>query len=164
MANVWTKLAADLEVRVQDLVGAIRDAFEDFLGIVSSQDEADSNVANIPRPVVQTLFETLNRRKDLALKGTGDAIEEFRDKLLALNTDALAPVRTAFIGRYMEDIYHAANMEYGKLVYSGLLFQVLQLLKIYRLWQRPPSQNSNDRRIWLCAHVQRSKESLQGRF
>ncbi|EDU46388.1 conserved hypothetical protein [Pyrenophora tritici-repentis Pt-1C-BFP] len=113
MVNVWTNLALDLEVRVQDLLGAIADAFENVLGIVSSQDEADSNVANIPRPVVQTLFETLNHRKDLALYGTEDAIEEFHDKLLELKTDALAPVQTAFIGRYMQDTYHAANMEYG---------------------------------------------------
>jgi hypothetical protein len=124
MANVWANLALDLEVRVQDLLSAIADAFENVLGIVSSQDEADSNVTNIPRPVVQTLFETLNHRKALALYGTEDAIEEFRDKLLALETDALAPVLTAFIGRYMQDTYHAANMEYGKLVYSGLRFQV----------------------------------------
>ncbi|KAI0616311.1 hypothetical protein TUN199_11698, partial [Pyrenophora tritici-repentis] len=139
MVNVWTNLALDLEVRVQDLLGAIADAFENVLGIVSSQDEADSNVtsemstsksswldsyrlqitdhslgrATVHEPLyLQTLFETLNHRKDLALYGTEDAIEEFHDKLLELKTDALAPVQTAFIGRYMQDTYHAANMEY----------------------------------------------------
>ena len=79
MANVWTNLASDLELRVRDLLSAIADAFDHVLGIVSSQDEADSNVTNVPRPVVQTLFETLNHRKDIALYGTEDAIEEFRD-------------------------------------------------------------------------------------
>jgi hypothetical protein len=126
MTNVWTNVTVGLETHLERLVEAIDDAFENVLPIVMSQDAAKSDVANIPRSVAQTFVDILHHRKDLALHGTEDAMEEFRHELLTLGTDALAPVLTSFIGRYMQDTYHAANMEYGKLICCDCRFRVFR--------------------------------------
>ncbi|KAF3031928.1 hypothetical protein E8E12_002110 [Didymella heteroderae] len=59
------------------------------------------------------LVQILRHRRNLTIAGTENAAGGFRVGLSNLQVNALAPLRTAFIGILMEDTYHAANMEYG---------------------------------------------------
>jgi hypothetical protein len=113
MANIWTDLTGSLEIHSQRILKAIVVGFESALRIGMPEGATESGAARLPRSVVRTLFSILHHRKESAIYSTEDAIEEFRSHLFTLETNALAHVRTAFLGQYMEDAYHAANKEYG---------------------------------------------------
>lgn len=123
MNEVWTDLAEDLESSFQLVLNAVAFGFESVLCIAMPEGTTGSDVARVPRSVVRTLVDVLHHRKDLVVYGTEEAFEEFCSNLLTLRTNALAHVRTAFLGRYMEDAYHAANMEYGKFKPFALRFR-----------------------------------------
>lgn len=114
MKNAWSQFAVDGESHLQLVLEAVEYAFESVLRLSVPGIRVGSGVENTSPSVLRPLNEMLSYRKDLALHAIEDAIDEFRQKLFFVKMNALAPVRTAFIGRLMEDTYHAANLEYGK--------------------------------------------------
>ncbi|KAH6642927.1 hypothetical protein C7974DRAFT_301862 [Boeremia exigua] len=107
MIDIWSDFAADNDDHLQDSLDKLGEDFEDVVSV----DRSELGIKS--RSVARVLHGILDHRKDLVLYGIEDAIEEYRRGLRYLETDALAPVRTSFMGKLMEDTYHAANMEYG---------------------------------------------------
>ena len=114
MMKIWVNFVVHLDTRFEHILQAISDAFEDALRLGRSGDITGTDIADQSRSAVRTLLDILCHRQCLVLYGAEDAIDESRNELSYLESDALAPLRTAFVGRYMEDTYHAANMDYGK--------------------------------------------------
>ena len=114
MTDLWTGFSANVERHVQHILQTITDAFDHFLRTIVPDNAIEADAAKTSQPAVRMLADILCHRRDLAIRGTEDAIEDFRCKIFVLETDALAPVRTAFIGRCMEETYQKANLEYGK--------------------------------------------------
>ncbi|RYO81753.1 hypothetical protein DL764_009715 [Monosporascus ibericus] len=105
--------ALDLEAHLERINGAVVQAFNNVLRVALSTGTNEPGAANNTRSAMRTLAATLRHRKDLTLYGIEEASESFHSELSSLHTDAFSSIRTAFIGKLMENTYHAANMEYG---------------------------------------------------
>ncbi|RYP50632.1 hypothetical protein DL768_003914 [Monosporascus sp. mg162] len=113
MSAVWDSFAVDLEAHLERINGVVIQAFDKVLRVVLSTGTNEPGAANNTRSAMRTLAATLRHRKDLTLYGIEKAGESFHSELSSLRTDAFSSIRTAFIGKLMENTYHAANMEYG---------------------------------------------------
>lgn len=113
MTDVWSEFAVDVEACLDHLLESVENDFGEILALSIPETRVESG-SKPSRSAVRDINDVLYHRKDLALHDIEDAINEFRDDLFRLRTNALAPIRTAFIGCYMEEAYHAANMEYGE--------------------------------------------------
>ncbi|RYP01347.1 hypothetical protein DL765_010864 [Monosporascus sp. GIB2] len=113
MSAVWESFVVDLEAHLERINGAVVQAFDNILGVALSTGANEPDAANNTRSAMRTLAATLRHRKDLTLSGIEEASEIFHSKLSSLHADAFSSIRTAFIGKLMENTYHAANMEYG---------------------------------------------------
>ncbi|KAF2462919.1 uncharacterized protein BDR25DRAFT_298822 [Lindgomyces ingoldianus] len=113
MSAVWDGFAVDLEAHLERINGAVVQTFGNALGVALSAGTNRPGAANNAWSALRTLANTLGHRKDLTLYGIEKASESFHSELLSLHTDAFSSIRTAFIGKLMENTYHAANMEYG---------------------------------------------------
>ncbi|KAF2194396.1 hypothetical protein K469DRAFT_495226, partial [Zopfia rhizophila CBS 207.26] len=113
MSAVWDSFAVDLEAHLERINGAVVQAFGNVLRVALSTAANEPGAANNTRSAMRTLATTLRHRKDLTLYGIEKACESFHSELSSLHTDAFSSIRTAFIGKLMENTYHAANLEYG---------------------------------------------------
>ncbi|RYO90874.1 hypothetical protein DL766_001625 [Monosporascus sp. MC13-8B] len=113
MSAVWDSFAVNLEAHLERINGAVVQAFDNALRAALSTGANEHGAANNTRSAMQSLAATLCHRKDLTLYGIEEASESFHSELSSLHTDAFSSIRTAFIGKLMENTYHAANMEYG---------------------------------------------------
>ena len=111
MSPVWDSFAVDLKADLQQINGAVIQAFDNGIRFVSAIEPCE---ANNNRSAMRALAATLHHRKDLVLYSIEKANESFQYELCSLRTDAFSSIRTAFIGKIMEDTYHSANMEYGR--------------------------------------------------
>lgn len=118
MTDVWNSFILDLEAYLEQIHNAGVDAFAKVLPVTASKGEDDLKLATNPHSALQTLVDLLHHHKELALYGVDKAIEDFKSEVSWLQTEAFSPVRMAFIGMYMEDTYHAANLDSGELIYS----------------------------------------------
>jgi hypothetical protein len=114
MSAVWDSFAVDLEAHLERINGAVVQAFGNVLRVALSTGANEPGAANNTRSAMRTLAATLHHRKDLTVYGIENASESFHSELSSLHTDAFSSIRTAFIGKLMENTYHEANMEYGK--------------------------------------------------
>jgi hypothetical protein len=114
MSEVWTDLQVYFESRVQTAAEAITEVYDTAIDKSrhSPQNRADTEINT--EPTSTSLIQMLRHRRNLTTADTEDAIELFRVEFSNLQVDALAPLRTAFIGNLMEDAYHAANLEFGE--------------------------------------------------
>lgn len=155
MSAVWDSFAVDLEAHLERINGAVVQAFDSILRIALSTGANEPGAANNTRSAMRTLAATMHHRKDLTLYGIERAGESFHSELSSLHTDAFSSIRTAFLGKLMENTYHAANMEYGKPIVLLLTLSHLPLTPISRFWQRPPPQGPHHRQIRLLVPLQR---------
>lgn len=114
MSEAWTDLQVYFESRVQTAAEAIMEVYDTAIDKSrhSPQNRADTEINT--EPTSTSLIQMLRHRRNLTTADTEDAIELFRVECSNLQVDALAPLRTAFIGNLMEDAYHAANLEFGE--------------------------------------------------
>ncbi|KAF2240355.1 hypothetical protein BU26DRAFT_442855 [Trematosphaeria pertusa] len=118
MSIIWSALVTDINNRLDLLKDWIALKLQAVTTLVVSADcdltdEITAGARNKTYSALHTLTATLRHRQDLMLYGIEDAIEDFRTQLSNLRTDALAPIRSAFIGKLMDDTYQAAQMEHG---------------------------------------------------
>lgn len=153
MSTVWDSFAVDLEAHLDQINGLVVQAFDNVLRVVLSTGANEPVAANNTRSVMRTLAGTLRHRKDLTLYGIEEAGDSFYSELSSLHTDAFSSIRTAIIGRLMENTYHAANMEYGKPASPVPALSHL-LTPMPRFRQRPSPQSPHHRQIWLPIPLQ----------
>ncbi|KAF2108978.1 hypothetical protein BDV96DRAFT_652220 [Lophiotrema nucula] len=106
LSDIWTTFNEDIESHVDSLPQSVTDAFAAIFNATRVQDNGIRNE-------LSELTANLRRRRELILHGIENANEDFQEQLSRLQTDALAPVRTAIIGQLMQGSYESANMEYG---------------------------------------------------
>jgi hypothetical protein len=114
MSAVWTEFANDVETQLEGTNQSVDQAFTKALETALLA-QKNSRAAESTRNAMRTIARILRHRKDLAVHGIEQAIENFTYELSTLHTDIFSFIRTAFIGNVMERAYHAANMEHGKL-------------------------------------------------
>lgn len=112
-APVWDNFLSNIEAHFKQLNDAVVRALGNVLKVASSTCTNEVVTTDNTRSAMRTFAATLRHRKDLILYGIETAIESFHSELSSLHTDTFSSARTAFIGKIMEDSYHAANMEYG---------------------------------------------------
>jgi hypothetical protein len=154
MSAVWDSFAVDLEAHLERINGVVQ-AFGNALSVALSTGANEPDAANNTRSAMRTLAATLRHRKELTLYGIEKASESFHSELSSLHTDTFSSIRTAFIGKLMENTYHAANMEYGKPALLLPALSHLLLTPIPRFRQRPPPQEPHHRQIRLPVPLQR---------
>jgi hypothetical protein len=155
MSAVCDSFAVDLEAHLERINGAVVQAFDNVLRVALSTGANEPGAANNTRSAMRTLAAILHHRKDLTLYGIEEASESFHSELSSLHTDAFSSIRTAFIGKLMENTYHEANMEYGKPALLLPALSHLLLTPIPRFRQRPPPQGPHHRQIRLPVPLQR---------
>jgi hypothetical protein len=135
MSPIWKRFETDLEAHLQQIDSAVHQSFDEAYGIASSTDADEPSATNSNRSEMLTLAGTLRHRETLALYGIEKACDSFHSAMSSLRTDAFSSIRTAFIGRLLEDTYHAANMEYGEL--NSVRFSIVKfcLTSVSRCWQ-----------------------------
>jgi hypothetical protein len=124
LSSIWVIFANGLEVKLDQVNSSVDQAFGNVLKVAMSTVANESRATNDTRSAMRTVADILRHRKDLTFYGIEKAIDGFHSELSSLQTDTLSSIRTAFIGRLVENTYHAANMEYGKL---ALPYQVDQI-------------------------------------
>lgn len=113
MFAIWTDFADDLETKLEMTNRSVDRAFSKAVETALST-YANNLAAESTRNAMRTITGILRHRKDLAVHGIEQAIDNFFSDLSTLHTNMFSFIRTAFIGRLMENTYHAASMEYGK--------------------------------------------------
>lgn len=121
MSAVWDSLMVEFEVQLEQINGAIDQAFGNALQVASSIGAVQPGSVNTSQSAMRTLCRILCNRRDLTLYGFEEASEGFHSDLSSLQTNISSSIRTAFVGKLMENAYHAANMEYGR---SSFLLRV----------------------------------------
>jgi hypothetical protein len=124
LSAIWNGFASDLDDEIQRVNTATSQAFDKVLRIAASTRANKSEATNETRSAMRTFASNLVHRNHLTRYGVEKATETFESKLSSLRADALSSVRTAFIGQIMEATYHAANMEYGKSIFTTLLVDI----------------------------------------
>jgi hypothetical protein len=163
LSAVWDSFATDLDVEIKRINTATSQTFTEVHRIASSARQNVSRATNNTGSAMRTFASNLMHREHLTRSGVQLATETFESKLSSLRADALSSVRSAFIGRLMEDTYHAANMEYGKpntTTNTNLTLKSL-LTTLTRHRQRPPAKNSHHAYIQLHSPVRRPSPHLQ---
>lgn len=113
MYGAWTDLEDYFEHCAKAAAEAITDVYDTALDTLTSGAHTRSGNETNTAPSFTTLIRLLRHRRNLTIADTDDAIHLFRDDLSNLQTNALSPLRTAFIGELMEAAYRAANLESG---------------------------------------------------
>jgi hypothetical protein len=109
MQPVWDKFTVDVvETQLADLSATIAQVFAAILTIASPPD-AELHF----RSSMRTLTTVTVHRRGLVVSGIEQALETLHSALSSLSTNAFSRLRTAYIGKLMEETYHAAAMEYG---------------------------------------------------
>ena len=114
MSDVWTDLQAYFETCVQTAAEAIREVYDAAIDELRTKGRTGASTENGIYPTNTSLVHSLRHRRNLTTADTEDAIDLFRVEFSNLQVDALAPLRTAFIGNLMEDAYHTANLDFGE--------------------------------------------------
>jgi len=164
MSDIWSVFVVDLEAHLEHVNDEVDEAFDTVLEIALSTGSNESGVANNTGSSMRTLAEALHHRQDITLHGIDRASESFQSELGSLNTNAFSSIRTAFTGKLMETIYHAANMEYGKLTLPSPALSYLLLTPMFRYRQRSPPQRPHHAQIQLLVPLRQSPSELQGKL
>lgn len=122
MSEVWTDLQECFETCVHTAAKEIRKVYDAAIEKSKTGAQTQASTENDTYATCASLVLSLGHRRNLTTAGTEDAIDLFRVEFSNLQVDALAPLRTAFIGSLMEDAYHAANLEFGKWPSLGTTF------------------------------------------
>jgi hypothetical protein len=149
MEPIWDSFADDLDIHLDRTNEAIVDTFATVLRITSRN--ANPNI----RSALRTFTAVLKHRRDLARAGVEQLFENLEADFSSFQSDALSPVQTAYIGKLMQETYHAANMQHGKTSLSNL-YQNIHLPFLLRHWQRPPPQDPHDRPLRLQIALRRT--------
>jgi hypothetical protein len=113
LSAVWNDFAWNLDEEIQFVkTAAIRTYAKLKSAALIAADKSGS--MDDMTPVMCTFASNISHREHLLRDGIDRAIETFKADLDSLRTDTLSSAKSAFIGRLMENTYHAANMEYGK--------------------------------------------------
>jgi hypothetical protein len=114
LSTVWDSFQVDLDAGLERVNATAAHTFNKVYKLASEGSRKESRRTDNARSAMRTLAGNILHRKDVMLYGLKQVSETFESKLRALRDDALSSVRNAFVGRLMEDTYHAANMEYGE--------------------------------------------------
>jgi hypothetical protein len=114
--EVWDKFVVSLTAEMKHVKKASLQTYGDVIKVASSTAETKSPANNDIVLVMGTFASNLIHRKHLLEYSIDDAMDSFVSDLRSLGADTLSPAKTAFIGKLMNDTYHAANMECGKLL------------------------------------------------
>lgn len=117
MPCFWESFLFDLKAQFERFSGIVVANFDPAVNTALATGEDESDAADRPS-ATQTLAGILRHRKVLTLRAFEDANEVFDRELSFLRSDIFSSIRTAYIGKLMEDTYHAAIMECGKLALS----------------------------------------------
>lgn len=114
MTEVWADILEDMAASLKHYVAATKEAFDDAVFLIKPEKTFEGAVFKGNEAALQTLADVALDRKRLAISDMQRAIQEFQHKLSKLESDALLPLQTGFIGKLMGATYHKANLEYGK--------------------------------------------------
>jgi hypothetical protein len=121
LSAVWNSFASDLDDEIELVNITTSQIFERVLRLAVSTRTNETRVTRDTRSAMRTFAANLVHREHLTRYGIEKATETFESDLSSLRADVLSSVRTALIGQIMEATYHAANMEYGKSIFTTLL-------------------------------------------
>jgi hypothetical protein len=113
LPTVWSSFVLDLDTEIQRINTAAIETYA-RIGSAASAAADRSRLRNDTRPAMRTFASNVSHRKHLMRGDISQAMETFEADLESLRIDTLSSAKTAFIGKLLEDTYHAANMEYGK--------------------------------------------------
>lgn len=106
LAIPWQELRSMLESSLERDIKFIRDLMDSNMDYAENQLQHSLELAD-------TLGRTMRSRQHLLLADIEKASEDFEDGLDVLRTDAFSSLRTAFIGRLMEESYSRCNRDSG---------------------------------------------------
>ncbi|KAH7406760.1 hypothetical protein DE146DRAFT_404176 [Phaeosphaeria sp. MPI-PUGE-AT-0046c] len=112
LRTFWNSFTADVETEIERVGAVVTQTFTEIIQIAVSV-AAGISRANDTGSGMRTFAANLQHRERLVSYGIEQVAEDSASKLLALRADAVAHVRTSFIGRLMEATYHAANIDFG---------------------------------------------------
>jgi hypothetical protein len=112
--EVWESFEVDLNAEIKSIGTATSQTFDEIGKIASYTQQNESSAAKHTKRAMWTFASNLHHRKQITQEAIVRASETFNKNLSSLRTDALSPIKTAFIGRLMDDTYRAANMKSGK--------------------------------------------------
>ena len=112
LPDFWTSFEVDVDAEVARVSAFVTQAFIDIIQIATSIGATMSR-ADETGSAMRTFAANLRHRERLISYGVKQVTDDFETKLSALRADTLSFVRTSFIGRLVENTYHAANMEHG---------------------------------------------------
>jgi hypothetical protein len=110
----WDRFAKDLDTEIERFNTAAIHVYARVLETATSLAANNSRAIKDVGSAMQTLASNLLLRESLTRYSIEQVMDTFKSRLSSLRVDTLSCVRTSFIGRLMEETYHAANMEYGK--------------------------------------------------
>jgi hypothetical protein len=152
LVDVWDSFVDALIIEIEGVDTVTSETFDIVREIASCIQKNESRGAKDTRAAVRTFASNLDRREHITQDAIVRATETFKDKLSSLRIDALSSVKTAFIGRLMENTYHAAIKDSGKPIIITKIIKTLTHA-LPRQRQRPSAQGSRNRSIQLSISV-----------
>jgi hypothetical protein len=114
LSAVWDSFASDLHTEIERFNTALFRTYASVLEMAALPAAHRSKANDSTGYAMRTLASNLLHREHLMRFGIKQVTETFESDLSCLGADTLSAVRTSFIGKLMENTYHAANIDYGK--------------------------------------------------
>jgi hypothetical protein len=116
MSNVWGDFTKNVNEALKEVISSIRNILDGVIDLTAPPNEDPEPDEGNHKSAIKDLHDTLQNRREIIIYGIEEEMVKFRPKLAKLKTDSLGPMRTAFIGQFMENAYVEANKQGGELL------------------------------------------------